>query len=93
MTKPYVFAIAGSAALVLALASSAQAAGGHGRTSGQAFTPPGFSKNTTGQSHGNWTNGQPPGWSRNSTGQINGWGNASGTGGVPPGLGSPPGRR
>ena len=93
MRKPYVVAIAGSAGVLLALATSAQAGGGHGRTPGQAFTPPGFSRNTTGQSHGSWTNSQPPGWSHNSTGQINGWGNSLGSGGVPPGLGSPPGRR
>lgn len=93
MKKSYVVAIAGSTAVLLALAGSAQAGHGHGRTPGQPFTPPGFSRNTTGQSHGNWTNGQPPGWSHNSTGQIHGWGNSSGTGGVPPGLGGPPGRR
>lgn len=92
MRKPYVVAIAGSATLLLALAGYAQAAGGHGRTPGQSFTPPGFSRNTTGQSRGNWPNGQPPGWSRNSTGQINGWGNSSGAGGTPPGLSGPPGR-
>ena len=90
----FYLAVATSAGLLFALAASAEAGGGHGRTPGAAFTPPGWTNNTVGQQHsgtgGTWSSNsatgvQPPGWSHNTTGQANGW-NATLGGGVPPGL-------
>jgi hypothetical protein len=57
--------------LLLALGASAEAAG---RTPGAAITsPPGWQNNTTGQTHGGWTNSTPPGWQNNTMGQTKGW--------------------
>jgi hypothetical protein len=97
MGKFYLVAAAG-VGLLFALAASADAGGRRtGQLPGQPFTPPGFSHNTTGQTHANWgTNSvsgqpQPPGFSHNTTGQTNGNWNAT-LGGVPPGLAKcPPG--
>ena len=91
-------AIAASAGLLLALAASAQAGGGHGRAPGQAFNPPGLSnlptQATTHANFGRLTNSTgtistPPGWANQTSNPA--WSSTLGT--VPPGLGTPPGHR
>ena len=95
MGKFYLVVAAG-AGLLFALAASAQAGGGHGRTPGQAFNPPGLTRlPDAATTNGHFTNNYstpaggtisaPTAWTTKQTNNP-GWNSSL----VPPGLGSVP---